>query len=120
MSDIALDPLTGDLLIVNGDLVLTTGSDATRQRVQQALSAYNGEWFLDLSYGIPYYQNILVKNPNPVVVEGLLRAAVQAVPGVLEILQFDLDYNAGARTLTLTIGIRTDDEPINFIQVLGG
>ena len=84
MSDIKLDESTGDLELDTGDLQLTTGADAVRQHLQQRLRTFRGEWFLDLSTGVPYYQDILKKNPNPLVVDGVLKDAVLSTPGVIE------------------------------------
>lgn len=120
MSDIRLDEESGDLEIINGDLVITEGSDATRQRLLQALRFFRGEWFLDLSRGVPYYQNILVKNPNPLIIESVLKQTILDVQGVLELTQFDLNYDNSTRKLALDFEVRTSEGLINFSEIFGG
>lgn len=105
MSDIALALDDADLDIQNGDLYLTTGPDATRQRLQQNLLAYLGEWFLDLSSGVAYYQTILVKNPNAMAVETELRQAILATPGVKELSSFSLSMDTVTRELIVDFDV---------------
>ncbi len=116
MSDLKLDN-NGDLAIVNGDLVLTSGSDAIRQHIEQRLKTFLGEWFLDLSTGVPYFQEILKKNPNIQIVDGLFKQTILDTPGVIELMQFELDLNAADRTLKVECSVRTIDSVIDFSQL---
>ena len=102
MSDFSIDPTTGDLEIVNGDLVLNDGKKALMQLVKQTLEMFYGEWFLDNGAGIPYYQYILVKDPNIVTVSAILQNAILAIPGIVELTAFDFDYDGKARQLNVT------------------
>lgn len=43
-----------DYQIRSGRIVLSTGADAARDRIFTALSTDVGEWFLDVTKGIPY------------------------------------------------------------------
>lgn len=56
MTDIKLDPETGDLL-VEGGMQLVTDQEEGRQRLQQALSINLGEWFADITQGLPWIKN---------------------------------------------------------------
>ena len=58
MTDLKLDPGTGDL-IVEGGMQLVDGREEGRQRLQQALAINLGEWFADITQGLPW-----IKNPN--------------------------------------------------------
>lgn len=120
MSDIATDDNTGDLLLTNGDLSLARGAVAVKQALRQELKMFAGEWFLDLDYGVPYYKNVLVKNPNPQLLEGIFQQKILSTPGVLELTSFSLTYDASARTLSLIFDARAYDGDINFNEVLGG
>lgn len=53
MSDIKLDPLTGDLDISSG-LTIITGDTEKVQRLRLAIGINLGEWFLDVLTGVPY------------------------------------------------------------------
>lgn len=113
MADIKMTD-DGDLQIDGGSLSLVTGLDGIKQDLIQKLRSFMGEWFLDLSDGVPYYQNILIKNPNPQVVESLLQDRILATPGVLEILSFNLEYDPALRKLTGAFDVRSEDGIINY------
>lgn len=121
MSDFKLDiDGDGDLVIENGDLVLVDGSEAVRQNLLQNLRMFRGEWFLAQDQGVPYYENILIKNPNPDVVDGALKSVIINTPGVLELLSFTLDYDDSNRRLTLDFEVRVSDGTLIFNDALGG
>lgn len=99
----------GDLALVNGDLVfLRGGPEEVRKRIEQRLRFFRGEWFLDTRKGIPFVQNVLVKNPNTGAIGAMLRRAILTTPGVLELRQFSLTFEPSLRTLSLTFNARVD------------
>jgi hypothetical protein len=57
MIDLALDNLTGDISIVNGKFVTVTGDAEIAQRIQIHVGRLLGEWFLNTSVGIPWYED---------------------------------------------------------------
>lgn len=117
--DFQIDTLTGDLAIVSGDLVVINDPrDAVAQDISQALKTYFGEWFLDQDIGVPYFQQILVKNPDGDVVDGVLKRAIANRSGVLSILSWDLNYNNAVRQLSLKATIQTYNGVINFKEVI--
>jgi hypothetical protein len=106
--DLKIDPLTGDLVIEDGDFVWVSGIDAIEQDLRTALLMFRGEWFLDLTEGVPYHQSILgQKTPLPVIRE-IFRVQLLAVPGVLAVLTLDVSFNAPTRKLTVTWRVSTD------------
>lgn len=119
MSDLKLDNSTWDLVIENGDLVLMDEQESIGQLVRQRLGWFLGEWFLDASGGVPYFEDIFVKGVSLAVVDSLLKFTILETPGVLELLSFILDYDGATRTLSLTFEARTSDGIINFNEELG-
>ncbi len=101
MSDFKQDPVTGDLVIENNELVRITGAEEIVQRIIQRLRTFRGEWFLDRSVGLPYYQDILIKNPNVETVQGLFRQAILKTPGVTRLLQYSQTLDGVTRKLTI-------------------
>jgi hypothetical protein len=102
-----LDPDTGDLVIADGDLVLVSGIDAVAQLIQSYLLLFRGEWFLDESAGIPYFEDILVKNPNLSAIREIFRQTLLEVPGVLSVESLSLELSA-ERTLSVDWKVDTD------------
>lgn len=113
----------GDIALKNGDFYFVTGVDATVQFLKQRLKLIAGEWFLDETKGVPYFDEIFVKNPNPVVLDSIFKTVIIETPGVLALTEFSMDINARTRTLTLNIRIRAFDGEADFsidIVVPGG
>ncbi len=107
MSDLTMDLSTNDLLVTNGDLSLVSGVDAITQDLQQSLQVWAGEWFLDTTVGIPYRQQILVKNPNLDLVQADLVNAALSVPGITEVTSFTFNYDSTNRSITVQIEANT-------------
>lgn len=106
--DIQLDPLTHDLVIAPpGDLQLVDGAARVAQQIKVTLLLFLGEWFLDTDFGVPYLEQVLVKNPNFAGVNALLRARILDVPGVTRIVSLSMDMNRQARTLSVTFSAET-------------
>lgn len=80
MTDIYIDPVTGDIdLTVNTMRLTESIEELTRQRLSITLSTYQGEWFDDIDLGIPYLKN----DNNPVQglgvgTKGFLDAVIKA------------------------------------------
>jgi len=109
MTDLTMDFHTNDLLITNGDLSLISGQDAIAQDLQQRLQVWLGEWFLDTAFGVPYRQQILIKNPNMDIVQADLIATITATPGVTQVLDFEFTYSTVGRTLNVSTVVQTSN-----------
>lgn len=101
MIDLKLDTDTWDIVVEGGDLVLVDGVAAVAQGVSFALRFFLGEWYLDESQGIPYFTEILVKNPNLIAVREWFRLAIAESPGIESIETLQLTYTSDRR-LTVT------------------
>ena len=73
------------------------------------LKTFLGEWFLDNTHGVPYLENILVKNPNRAEMEAILRAKIKAVPNVVGVPKMRLLLNHPTRSLATVFEIETDN-----------
>ena len=105
--DIKLDT-AGDLEVAAGDLVLVSAADAIVQAVRIRLQFFKGEWYLDLDAGVPYYQSVLVKNPDPGVLQTVFRKALLETPGVLAVNALSLTQDRAARSLRVDYRVSTD------------
>lgn len=113
MSDFLQDS-RGDLAITDNELTFVEGADEVTQRLTQRLRTFRGEWFLNLLSGVPYYQDILIKNPSAIKVEGTLKQEISETPGVLEILFFELDVDNLQRISTVVTKVQSVDGPIEL------
>ncbi len=112
MIDLKLGKLTHDIVIENHDLVLVKDATGDPQQIEQNLKErllfFKGEWFLDTEHGIPYFTDIMKKNPNIPDVEAILKAEILDVSGVNEITKFKIDFNVSLRKLTVNFIVNTD------------
>jgi len=113
MSDIKLNT-AGDIDISEPDLQLTSGTNAIDQHLKQRLRMFLGEWFLDNRIGLPYFQHILKKNPDAIVIDSVFKRQILTTPGVLELLSFNLDIDIPTRQLTVEFRARTSEGVIDF------
>jgi len=88
------------------------GADKVAQQIKITLLAFLGEWFLDVTFGMPYLEEILVKNPHMPSVETIIRAHINNVPHVILIESFAMQFSAAARTLSVDFVAHTDYGPI--------
>jgi len=97
--DLALDLL--------GRTALVGGARRVRQQVKVTLMTFLGEWFLDTSFGVPYFEQILLKTPDRTSIEVVLRARILAVPGVVRVRRLDLQVDAVQRALRVNFEAET-------------
>jgi hypothetical protein len=109
VGDIFVDPLTGDIPVVGGDVLLVRGGAFIAQNVLQRLRTLAGEYFLDTTIGIPYVQTIFQKGVNPQVVRTLFRTAIAQTPGIASVGDIAFRYDNGQRLLSLSFSARTND-----------
>lgn len=126
MADLSLDfaktsPTLNDLLVVNNDLVLTTdaapnagGTNPVLQDILQTLRFYFGEWFLDNTKGIPWIQQIFVKNPNEAAINAILMNSIMSVKGVISLNTYTFDFNTAARTFKVTFSVTSTAGKIDY------
>lgn len=115
--DIALDA-DGDLDITAGDLVLVSDADAILQAVRIRLQFFQGEWFLDESAGLPYFQDILVKNPDMNVLQFLFRKAILETPGITAVNALTLSVDSATRSLSVSYRASSDVGELSATEVL--
>lgn len=100
--------LTGDIVLAAGDLVLVRGTDAVVQSVRSRLLLFKGEWFLDLDAGMPWYQEILIKNPDVSRLQSLFRDRIAGTKGVSAVNSLTLLFDRANRRLTVTYTAAAD------------
>ena len=112
----AIDPFDGDLeLTEQGQLVLVTGQEEIRQHSAQRLRTFRSEWFLDTALGIPYFDEIFEKGQNVNDIDAIFISEILGTPGVIRLLDFDLDIpDLASRRLELAYTAQTTEslEPL--------
>lgn len=97
-AELELDQATWDVKV---PFNIIRGAPAIAQRLMVRLQFFKREWFLDKRQGMPYFEAVLVKNPDLTLVQSLFRRAILSTPGVLAIAKFRTSLDTPTRTFTL-------------------
>lgn len=113
MRDLLLDPVTGDLMLVDGELVLTrTPEELIRQQLQVTLRTYRGEWKYDINQGVPWTSNennptqILGKTPKHIF-DLKIRESILSVRAVRSIKSYQSEVNTATQIATIAFTVDT-------------
>ena len=118
--DIALQIGTHDLIVISGgDILLIDNAERVAQQIQIKLKSFLGEWFLDTSYGVPYFEYILVKGPNMTHVRSILRQQISEVDDVSAVTDLTLSQDRQNRTLSVEYTAETTYGLVTRLEVLG-
>lgn len=99
-----MDPATYDIVKDdNFQLRFTaTLTEYVAQKIENLLSTFQNEWFLDRSLGLPYYDRILIKNADLDDVDNLFQSTITGVTEVEELLEYESDFDTSQRKYTVT------------------
>lgn len=114
----ALVTENNDLKIVDNNFLLSVDNSdqEIEQRIRQNLQFFLGEWFLDTTIGIPYFQMVFVKGVAPSLIEAVFKDAILETPGVSSLVEFrPIEYESSTRQLTVDFTVRTINN--NNLQV---
>ena len=112
--------ILGDVLLSGVALSLVTAENAIRQKLVQRCQMFLGEWFLDLSEGVPYYRDIFIKSPSLSVIRSIFRRVLESTPGVDRVKDITLENDTARRSLAVGWEVTTDtgenltQEPFNL------
>lgn len=97
--DLALDPLTNDLILENNQLVTIDGLAVVGQRLNVRFNMHRGEWPLDIDLGVPWREVVFVRPANDAVISALFRSVILGTPDVISLLAFELARDDVSRLL---------------------
>lgn len=112
-----LDPSSlnlNDLVLVNGDLVLVQDKEGILQNILQRLRTYFSEWFLDITIGVPYFQQILVKNPDQGNIDAIFINTILGTIGVDTLTDYSFNLNSAERVLNVTFQAQTTSGTVSY------
>jgi hypothetical protein len=98
-----------DWALVEGKLVLVNDARATAQEIEASFEFFLGEWFLDVTKGVPWYQRVMQKNPDINLIRNLFRTVVLKNPAVQTLTDFALNFDKVTRKVSYTFSARRKD-----------
>ena len=109
-----ISPSYGDLTWKNGPLTpdYTTQSrvDVVAQRLLIRLRSFQGDWFLDTGYGVPYFQRILGHKIKKSAVDLIFQREILAENGVKELTFFESTFENRKYSLSFRVKVTTGEE----------
>lgn len=97
--DILLSTSTHDLeLDSSGNIQLTSNAvESLGQRLKIKLLFFRNTYFLDLDFGIPYYEQVFIKGTSKKLLDALFKQAIFNTPEVGSILSYRSEFDRANR-----------------------
>lgn len=112
--DIKLDQ-NGDVLFLNGESSVTgIGSEDLAQRLQIRLKTFQGEWFMDNTLGVDWWNRVFGKNRNKASVDAIIQTEIMKEPDALQIVNYTSSISSD-RKFTCSFSVRTEVGAISTI-----
>ena len=106
----------GDLLITGYDIVAT---DSIEQAILIKLRWFFGEWIYNTELGVQWFEKVLVKNPNKLLIRRMIEDAVLSVDGVKSVSNVTLSLNNATRKATIGLGVVTTQGKQDVMETIG-
>ena len=118
INDLKIDLDISDLVLENYDLALVDGNERVRQQMHIHLLTFQGEWYLNTNFGVPYFENVLGKQIDRALIESVIKAEIMKVADVLEITSFEMEIDASVRSLTVEFSVMTTFGVLDTTELL--
>lgn len=79
------------------------------QRIKHRLQTFRGECFLDREVGVPYFSEVLKKNPDFGHIRSLLASVIRGVENVAKILSLEINFAQDTRVMTASFRVLGSD-----------
>ena len=108
--DFLLNTLSHDIVWNNGPLTkdFTTQpfTQTVAQRLKIRLLNFQGEWFTDTTYGVPYFSRVLgIKQTSKAAVDLIFQQKILEEEGVKEIVSFSSTFQNRQYSLTFQVKV---------------
>jgi hypothetical protein len=119
--DILLDEFTNDIIYINGQIPVTPNELTTvSQRLKVRLQTFLGEYFINTTSGVPYYQRIFGKVRSKATIDTIFQQQILSDAGVIEITSYESTLDNASRFLDVTFTVRTSEGVTNPITITIG
>jgi hypothetical protein len=100
----------GDIDLSSGLLQRTTAlKEYVAIRLDENLSFFLGEWFLDLRKGVPYFKSIIGSKPDLSLIDSVFRRSILATAGVGTLFSLVTSYARVERKIAIQFVAVTKD-----------
>lgn len=116
--DLLLVENGNNLELKNFDLQVSGGSLYVANKIRIALKTFNGEWYLNINAGLPYYEDILVKNPNLDFISDLFQSEILSISEVDSLDEFELTLTDTRQLDIFFIAILADGSTVEIKETI--
>jgi hypothetical protein len=103
----------GDISLVNGDAQTTgIGAEDLAQRLRIRLNTFQGEWFMDNTLGIDWWNRVMGKNRSKMAVDALIQDSILKEPDALQIVSYTSSISSD-RKFSCSFRVRTENGAIS-------
>lgn len=99
----------GDLDISRGLRFTPDLKTYVAQRLDENMSFFLGEWFLDKRKGLPYFGAIIGQKPDFPLLDSLYRQAAKLTTGVAAVPQMEIGFDRQARRASVKFAVTLKD-----------
>ena len=100
----------GDLYITeDGDVQFT---DSVLQAIKIRLKWFLGEWRINTTYGMPYYDEVFIQNPSTALIEDRVRTEILSVDGVQAVESISVTIDKPTRVAAIHFTVVANDNKI--------
>ncbi len=82
---------------------------AIAQEMRIGMQFVRGEWDLNVLVGIPYFQEVFIKNPSLAAIKVLFTRAARSVPGIVEVTAMETEFDNETRQLAVEYEARAQN-----------
>ena len=104
---------SGDVVIKNRKIQMTSGNELLIQKVRQVLLTNNGEWWLNASEGIDRYC-MLTKKPNKGLIEDNIKRGLLQVDSTFKITKFSCEQKESRELLVKFTAVNENGDEITI------
>ena len=112
--DIRTNVEDGKILFQNGQIFTTLNrQDALRQRLDIRIKTQKGTWFLNISYGIDWFNDVFSDTSTKSSTDALIQAEILKEEQVSDIIGFVSSVNNVTRTYRCDFKVKMQDQTVS-------
>jgi len=100
-----------DLYLRGGQIARVAGPDYVVQSIKTRLQTFLGESWVDVAFGVPWFQKLLGRPGSSREAEFEIRKVITETEGVVDLTTFDVAFDRRERRSTITFEALTEFGP---------
>lgn len=107
MRTLSFNNIEGLIVGSNNSLIILTDLNALVDKIRERLNFFLGEWFLNSTVGVPYFQEIFEKPLNSSLIVSILNAEILKEPDVTDVTNSVVEFDETTRKFNYSANVQT-------------